>query len=58
MTGFYVPLEKDEKVALLQLAKSEKRKARHQAALLIRRELERLGMLEPDRPAPASGQAA
>lgn len=45
MKGIYAQLDKDEKGALLDLAWKEKRDPRQQAALLIRLQLERLGLL-------------
>ncbi len=39
------PIEYD---AVLQLAQRERRDPRDQAALIIRRELERLGLIEPE----------
>jgi DNA binding protein with HTH domain len=42
-----VTLEKDEKAALIDLAQIERRDPRDQAALIIRQDLERRGMLEP-----------
>ncbi len=47
MTKLYVPLEKDERKALVNLASREKRDARLQAALFIRQGLERAGLLQP-----------
>jgi hypothetical protein len=47
-----VPLEPEERRALLELSKRMKRHPRQQAALLLRRELERRGLLEPE-PRPA-----
>lgn len=43
----YVPLDAHERQALVHLSELERRDPRQQAALLIRRELERLGLLEP-----------
>lgn len=40
-----IKLAKDESDALLSLAKQERRDPRAQAAVIIRRELERLGLL-------------
>jgi hypothetical protein len=40
-----VPLRADERDALMQLSMSERRDPRAQAALIIRNELERLGLL-------------
>ena len=47
LTKVYVPLNDIERKALIQLGIAEKRDPRQQAALLIRRELERLGLLQP-----------
>ncbi len=46
-----ITLQDDEKNALLVLAEQEKRDPRRQAALIIRRDLERRGLLpeQPDR---------
>lgn len=43
----YVPLEPIERDGLNVLAEHEKRDVRDQAALIIRRELERLGYVQP-----------
>jgi hypothetical protein len=42
-----ISLRPEEKEALLLLAESEYRDPRDQAALILRRELERLGLVEP-----------
>ena len=42
-----VMLQDDERQALLALAEKERRDPRQQAAVIIRRELERLGLLPP-----------
>jgi hypothetical protein len=42
-----VTLEPEEKAALLRLAQIERRDPRRQAALILRQELERRGLLEP-----------
>ncbi len=47
LTKVYVPLSETERKALIQLGLSEKRDPRQQAALLIRQQLERLGLLQP-----------
>ena len=61
-TRLTIPLEIEERAALTKLAKSQKREERRQAAYIIRRELEKLNLLEPqiepDHPAQAGGQAA
>lgn len=44
-TRITVPLESEESKALIELAYAERRHPRQQAALLIRRELERRGLL-------------
>ena len=41
-----VSLMRSEKSALMQLAERERRDPRAQAAILIRRELERLGLIQ------------
>lgn len=46
MKGMYVLLERDEREMIVKLAQIEKRDPRQQAALLIRKELERLGLLK------------
>ena len=46
MRGMYLPLGNEERRALVRLASRERRDPRDQAALLIRRELERLGLIE------------
>lgn len=48
-----VPLLPAERDALRDLAVREHRRVEAQAAWLIRLELVRLGLLDPDRPAPA-----
>ena len=48
MDRFFLRLETSETNALHQLAKHERRDIREQAVLLIRRELERRGLLEPE----------
>lgn len=54
-----VTLEADERDALKALAQQERREARLQAALIIRRELQRRGLLPADGmaddPAPVGG---
>jgi hypothetical protein len=52
MTRINVTLELNEREALFLLAEREKRDPRAQAALIIRRELERVGLLPTD-PTPA-----
>ncbi len=47
MTWIAVTLQDEEKTALRELARREKREAKQQAALLIRQQLERLGLLPP-----------
>lgn len=56
MNGIYAQLDKDEKSALLNLAWKERRDPRQQAALLIRQQLERLGLL-PATPTPPKQEA-
>lgn len=46
-------LEPEERNALYQLAQEQRRKPYHQASLIIRRELERQGLIEPSKPAKA-----
>ncbi len=50
MTRVIVPLRASERNALRVLAKQEFRDPQAQAALIIRRELQRLGLLPPDPP--------
>jgi hypothetical protein len=45
---FSTPLTECERSALSRLARHERRDPRDQAALIIRRELERLGLIEPE----------
>ena len=47
MIRLTVMLEPDERQALLALAEKERRDPRQQAAVIIRQELERLGLLPP-----------
>jgi hypothetical protein len=57
MARITIRLETFERDALFQLADHEKRDPRQQAALLIRHELERLGMLPtPARAATMTGR--
>lgn len=56
MTKIYTPLEADEAKALLILSLREKRDPRQQAALLIRCELQRLGLLSTLQSAPLEGE--
>jgi hypothetical protein len=53
-TRIYVPLEENERRALIRLSPTEKRDPRKQVALFIRRELEHLGLLPPAPTAPKS----
>lgn len=46
MTRITISLDDQEKAGLLLLAEKEFRDPRHQAALIIRRELERYGLVE------------
>lgn len=55
MTRITVNLQASERSALLALAEIEKRNPRAQAALIIRTELERRGLLSPEMP-PTNGQ--
>lgn len=45
MARVTITLEQDERSALVALANQERRDPRQQAALILRRELERLGLL-------------
>lgn len=54
MSRLTITLKQNERDALLSLAEREFREPRAQAALLIRAELERLGLL-PREPLPANG---
>lgn len=45
MIRLNVPLDREERQALIKLADTERRDPRLQAALIIRRELERLGLV-------------
>jgi hypothetical protein len=47
MIRITIPITETERDALRQLAKIELRDARQQAALILRNELERRGLLEP-----------
>lgn len=47
MRRMTVTLHQDEREALITLAQRERRDPRAQAAVLIRRELERIGLLPP-----------
>lgn len=47
MTFLRVHLREDERQALLKLAQAERRDLAPQAAVIIRRELERTGLLAP-----------
>lgn len=46
-TRITISLEQRERAALMRLARSELRKPRDQARYIIRRELERIGLLPP-----------
>ena len=50
MNRLMVPLLQDERQALLALADRERRDPRQQAAILIRQELERLGLVPSPQP--------
>lgn len=58
MSLITVPLRDEEKQALIRLAGQERRHPREQAAFLLRRELERRGLLEPERPEAREAQEA
>lgn len=47
-TRIMIPLDAEERFALVELAKQERRDPRNQAAVMIRRELERQGLLPPE----------
>ena len=47
MLKIYVPLNEGERIAVCALAQRERRSPRDQAALMIRGELERMGLLKP-----------
>ncbi len=47
LTRFMIPLSQDERAALVQLADTEARDPRRQAALIIRQKLEELGLIAP-----------
>jgi hypothetical protein len=53
-----IKLQLDEREALAKYARQERRDARNQAAVIIRRELERRGLLAQgqQQPAPAGAQ--
>ncbi len=55
MTRITVKLEPVERDALVELAQRERRDMRDQAALIIRRELEREGLIQPVATAQAQG---
>ncbi len=48
MARIYIPLKISERDALWELAEREHRDPRDQAALILVRELERLGYLKPE----------
>lgn len=50
MTRIIVTLHGNERKALGELSESERRDVRAQAAMIIRRELERLGYMSPPQP--------
>jgi hypothetical protein len=51
MVTVQIKLKQDEANALYQLAERERRGVREQAAIMLRHDLERLGLLQPDEPA-------
>ena len=55
---FSTPLTVSERAALFKLARHERRDPRDQAALIVRRELERLGLIEPEMKHADETQAA
>ena len=50
MSRIYVPIQEDVRLALINLAVRELRSPREQAALIIRQELKRRGLLAEDEP--------
>jgi len=58
MIKLIVPLDREERQALLNLAENEKRDPRLQAALIIRRELEKRKLLPPRNLKPTTEEAA
>jgi len=52
MSRLTVQLQIDEQMALAELARQERRDARNQAAVIIRRELERRGLLSNEQVEP------
>lgn len=43
----FVPITSEESIALVNLAEQERRDPRQQAAMLIRQQLEKLGLIQP-----------
>ena len=56
MSRLTIKLQLSERDALIKLAASEKRRPHDQAALIIYRELERLGLLPTDKETKAESQ--
>lgn len=52
MARIMITLQQNEREALIELAQRERRDPRDQAALIIRRELERADLLPTDTPTP------
>ena len=50
MARLTIRLEEDESAAIWKIAQRERRDVRDQAALIVRRELEREGLLKPRTP--------
>ena len=46
LSRIYIPLDDHERTALIRLGIIEKRDPRKQGAIIIRRELERLGLIQ------------
>jgi hypothetical protein len=57
MSKIFIRISDEEVKALTQLASVERRSTRDQAALIIRRELERMGLITPPPPLQAQHSA-
>ena len=55
MERITLTVQPEVKAALLTLARAEERDPRRQAALMLRQELEKLGLLQPQAQKPLSG---
>lgn len=55
MPRLMIRLEEDERAAIWTMAKRERRDPREQTALIVRRELEREGLLKPRTPEAVDG---